>query len=117
MTATDTFFSAWSETDESTRLASIRSVAAKGCTDNDLRSQIISSGDKAILKKGKNLVRMTINKSVFVVGTYVRSAYRRAIIVLPMAKSMEQTGQNLLNMTAKRPSAWSNLSIKEPMNE
>lgn len=55
MTATDTFFSAWSETDESTRLASIRSVAAKGCTDNDLRSQIISSGDKAILKQGENL--------------------------------------------------------------
>ncbi|MFQ3182989.1 MAG: hypothetical protein ACI9RO_000353 [Alteromonas macleodii] len=96
MTATDTFFSAWSKTDDAFRLSSINSVAAKGCSYDDPHSQIVSSNDEAIPVKVDNFSRLTISASVFVVKTKEHSAFRRATTTLLIANSMEQTGQNFI---------------------
>jgi hypothetical protein len=58
MTATDTFFSAWSEADDTARLALISGVVTDGCTYDDPRSQGILTGDTAIADYVGNFARM-----------------------------------------------------------
>jgi hypothetical protein len=97
MTATDTFFSAWSAADDAARLAIIRGVVADGCTYDDPRSQGILTGDVAIANYVGNFARMAVGASVVVVKTDMRGACERATIAFRMADGMEQTGQYFID--------------------
>ena len=99
MTATDTFFSAWSKADDAARLAIIRDVVTDGCTYDDPRSQGILTGDAAIADYVGNFARMAVGASVVVVKTDLRGACERerATIAFRMADGMEQTGQYFID--------------------
>jgi ketosteroid isomerase-like protein len=97
MTATDTFFSAWSEADDAARLAIIRDVVTDGCTYDDPRSPGVLTGDAAIADYVGNFARMAVGASVVVVKTDLRGACERATIAFRMADGMEQTGQYFID--------------------
>ncbi len=93
MTATDTFFCAWSEADDAARLALISGVVTGECTYDDPRSQGILTGDAAISDYVGNFARMAVGAKVVVVKTDLRGTSERATIAFQMADGMEQMGQ------------------------
>jgi hypothetical protein len=97
MTATDTFFSAKSEADDTARSAMIRGVVTDGCTYDDPRSQGILTGEAAIAEYVGNFARVAVGASVVVVKTDLRGACERATIAFGMADWMEHTGQYFID--------------------
>lgn len=93
MTVTDTFFSAWSQPDDTARLAVISAVVTDRCICDDPRSQGILTGKAAISDYVGNFAPTAIGASVVVIKTDLRGASERATIAFRMANGMEQTGQ------------------------
>lgn len=92
-TATESFFSAWSEADDAARLVTISAAVTSGCTYDDPRSEGDLSGADAISGYVGNFAKMAVGATVVVIKSDVRGTRERATIAFRMADGMEQLGQ------------------------